>query len=60
MIVTDAFLREARVQQAALGAEDLEPVVISHPLSTLTANQIAARAVAAAAGVRQVLTSGAG
>ena len=60
MIVTDAFLREARVQQAALGAEDLEPVVIAHPLSTLTADQIAARAVAAAAGVRQVLAGPAG
>ena len=60
MIVTDAFLREARVQQEALGAEGLEPVVITHPLSTLTTDEIAARAVEAAAGVRQVLTSGAG
>ncbi len=59
MIVTDAFLREARVQQEALGAEDLEPVVITHPLSTLTADEIAARAVEAAAGVRQVLAGSA-
>ena len=57
MIVTDAFLREAHVQREALGAEDLEPVVITHPLSTLTADEITARAVEAAAGVRQVLAS---
>ena len=57
MIVTDAFLREARVQQEALGADGLEPVVITHPLSTLTADEIAARAVEAAAGIRQVLAS---
>ena len=48
------------MQREALGAQDLEPVVITHPLSTLTADEIAARAVEAAAGVRQVLTSGAG
>ncbi len=60
VVVTDAFLREARVQQAALGAESLEPVVITHPLSTLTADEIAARAVEAAAGVRRILTGGAG
>ena len=57
MIVTDAFLREAHVQRAALGAEDLEPVVITHPLSTLTADEITARAVEAAGGVLQVLAS---
>ena len=60
VIVTDAFLREAHVQREALGAERLEPVVITHPLSTLTVDEIAARAVEAAAGVRRILTSGAG
>ena len=49
-----------RGRAAALGAEDLEPVVITHPLSTLTADEITARAVEAAAGVRQVLASRAG
>ena len=57
MIVTDAFLREAHVQREALGAGDLEPVVITHPLSTLTADEITDRAVEAAAGVLQVLAS---
>ena len=55
--MTDAFLHEAGVQRAALGAERLEPMVIAHPLSTLTADEIAARAAAAAAGVRRVLTA---
>ena len=56
VIVTDAFLHEADLQRTALGAELLEPVVIRHPLSTLTPEEIAARAAAAAAGIRRVLT----
>ena len=56
MIVTDAFLHEADLQRTALGAELLRPVVIPHPLSTLTSGEIAARAAAAAAGIRRVLT----
>ena len=55
VIVTDAFLHEADVQRAALGAERLEPVVITHPLSTLTEEEIARRGVEAAAGTRRVL-----
>ncbi|MCE2543031.1 MAG: hypothetical protein J4F30_06310 [Acidobacteria bacterium] len=55
MIVTDAFLHEADMQRTALGAELLQPVVIPHPLSTLTAGEIAARAVVAAAGIRRVM-----
>ena len=56
VIVTDAFLREADLQRTALGAERLEAVVIQHPLSTLTDEEIAARAKDAAAGSRRVLT----
>ena len=55
VIVTDAFLHEADVQRTALGAERLEPVVITHPLSTLTEGEIAGRAVEAAKGTRRVL-----
>ena len=55
VIVTDAFLHEADVQRSALGAEHLEPVVIIHPLSTLTDAEIADRGAAAAAGVRRIL-----
>lgn len=57
VIVTDAFLHEADVQRAALGAEGLEPVVIAHPLSTLTDEEIAARAAEAVAGVRRILVA---
>ena len=57
VIVTDAFLHEADVQRAALGAELLEPVVITHPLSTLTDEEIAVRAAEAVARVKQILAA---
>ena len=57
VIVTDAFLHEADVQRTALGVERLDPVVITHPLSTLTEEEIVARAAEAAAGARRVLAS---
>ena len=53
--MTDAFLHEADVQRTALGAELFESVVITHPLSTLTDDEIAGRAAEAAAGVRRIL-----
>ena len=55
--MTDAFLHEADVQRTALGAERLEPVVIAHPLSTLTDEEIAARAAEAVARVKQILAA---
>ena len=48
VIVTTEFLHEAHVQRDALGMTGLEPVVITHPLSTLTDAEIAARAKEAA------------
>ena len=54
--MTDAFLHEADVQRAALGAEGLEAVVIRHPLSTLTDEEIVGRGAEAAAGARRILT----
>ena len=48
VVVTEVFLREAHVQRAALGMEGLDPVVIDHPLSTLSDEEIAARASDAA------------
>ena len=56
VIITTAFTREARAQRTALGAEHLEPVVITHPLSTLSDEQIEARAAEAAGQVSAVLT----
>jgi hypothetical protein len=44
VIVTTEFLHEAKVQRDALGMSDLAPVVIDHPLSTLTEAEIEARA----------------
>jgi hypothetical protein len=57
VIVTDAFLHESDVQRTALGAERLEPVVITHPLSTLTDEEIEGRGVEAAVGARRVLVA---
>ncbi len=54
-IITAAFVHEADVQRAALGAEDLETVVITHPLSTLTDVEIEARAGEAAPKILAVL-----
>ena len=48
MVVTTEFLHEAQVQRDALGMPDLAPVVIDHPLSTLSDAQIDARAEQAA------------
>lgn len=43
MIATTEFVLEARTQRDALGMEGLEPAVITHPLSSLTNEQIAQR-----------------
>ena len=48
MVVTTEFLHEAEVQRDALGMPDLAPVLIDHPLSTLSDAQIDARAEQAA------------
>jgi hypothetical protein len=52
--VTTVFEHEAAVQRAALGMEALRPVVVTHPLSTLTAEQLDARAHEAAPQVRAI------
>jgi hypothetical protein len=48
VIVTTEFVHEAEMQRAALGMPDLAPVVIEHPLSTISDAAIDARAQAAA------------
>jgi hypothetical protein len=48
VIVTTEFLHEAEVQRRALGMDGLTPVVIQHPLSTLTDAEIESRAAEAA------------
>jgi hypothetical protein len=47
VIVTTEFVHEAKVQRAALGMEALVPVVIQHPLSSLTDAEIRGRALSA-------------
>ncbi|HTV89606.1 MAG TPA: hypothetical protein VME41_11380 [Stellaceae bacterium] len=48
VVVTSEFVREAEAQRAALGMPDLAPVVIEHPLSTISDADIDARAAEAA------------
>ena len=56
-VITKAFLHEAKVQRGALGLDSLEPVVITHPLSTISEDEIGRRAREAADRIPQVLTS---
>jgi hypothetical protein len=46
--VTTVFEHEAGVQRTALGMDALRPAVVTHPLSTLTAEQLDRRAGEAA------------
>jgi hypothetical protein len=55
VIITTDFVREAEVQRAALGMTALAPVVVQHPLSSLTEEEIGARAAQALPGVLAVL-----
>lgn len=47
VIVTTTFLHEARVQREALGMTGIVPVVIDHPLSSISEEEIRARAAQA-------------
>jgi hypothetical protein len=44
VVVTEEFLHEAEVQRAALGMDGLRPVVITHPLSSISEAEINQRA----------------
>lgn len=55
VICTTTFEHEAHVQRAALGMEDLEPVVITHPLSTLSDNEIESRVDEAVGQIKKIL-----
>ena len=58
VVVTEVFLHEAHVQRAALGMNNLDPVVIQHPLSTLSDEEISARASEAARQAVKILLEG--
>jgi hypothetical protein len=42
-IITTEFVRETELTRRALGMPDFEPVVIDHPVSSITAEEIATR-----------------
>ncbi|MEN0136600.1 MAG: UGSC family (seleno)protein [Rhodococcus sp. (in: high G+C Gram-positive bacteria)] len=54
VIVTTEFEREARLQRDARGMADLEPVVITHPISSLTLEQLDGRAAEVAPQAREI------
>jgi len=58
VIVTAAFVHEAHMQGEALGMRGLEPVVITHPLSSLTEEKIEDRAREAVPQVIRILLEG--
>jgi hypothetical protein len=43
VVITTEFVKETELTRLALGMPDLEPVVIDHPVSSITQDEIAAR-----------------
>lgn len=58
LIITTEFQLEAQVQRDALGMTALDTVVIEHPLSSLTENEIAQRAAQALPQIKAVWLTG--
>lgn len=58
VIVTTEFVLEAETQRDALGMRGLDAVVIPHPLSSLTEEEIAQRIEAALPQIENVWLSG--
>jgi hypothetical protein len=58
VVVTTEFLHEAHVQRAALGMDGLKPVVITHPLSSLTDAEIDGRVKQVVEQAKQVWLGG--
>jgi hypothetical protein len=58
MIITSEFQLEATVQRDALGMTALDAVVIEHPLSSLTDDEIAQRAAQALPQIKAVWLTG--
>ena len=55
VIVTSEFVLEAETQRDALGMTALQPVVIAHPLSSLTDEEIGQRIEQALSGIERAL-----
>jgi hypothetical protein len=58
LIITTEFQLEAQVQRDALGMTALDPVVIEHPLSSLTDDEISQRAAQAVPQIKAVWLTG--
>jgi len=58
VIITTEFQLEAQVQRDALGMTAIDPVVIEHPLSSLTDDEIAQRAAQALPQIKLVWLKG--
>ena len=58
LIITTEFQLEAQVQRDALGMAALDPVVIEHPLSSLTEDEISQRAAQALPQIKLVWLTG--
>jgi hypothetical protein len=58
VIVTSEFVLEAEAQRDALGMAGLAPVVIAHPLSSLTDEEIAKRIEQALPQIERVWLTG--
>ncbi len=58
MIATAEFVLEAQTQRDALGMAGLEPVVIAHPLSSLTDEEIGQRVEQALPQIESVWLTG--
>lgn len=55
VIITREFVSESATQRAALGMTGLEPVVVDHPLSSCTDEEVRVRARQAAEQVKHLL-----
>ena len=53
-IITTEFVNETRLTRAAVGMPDLRPVVIDHPVSSITDEEVAARVAIIAEQAQQV------
>jgi hypothetical protein len=53
--VTTEFVNECVTQRAALGMKDLAPVVVDHPLSSCTDEEVRHRARQAAEQIKRTL-----
>ena len=58
LIITTEFQLEAQVQRDALGMAAFDPVVIEHPLSSLTEDEISQRAAQALPQIKLVWLTG--